>query len=169
MLEYIEELFKSEELVKNKNLINALLYHADVYRNPKSHPTAKARAKEAIKQIGEGKMPSQQVAAKKVKKRPEAGPRVIKDPPATEVKGVGIPQYQHHFKHYNVTPEMWKQHSEIHKPTMDFHNEVMAGKHPEYAHVRTAMGEQKMKKSLENILESVKTIRANLTQPKQVN
>lgn len=170
MLEYIEELFKSEELIKNKNLIHALLYHADIYRNPKSNAAAKAKAKEAIKLIGSGKMPKEEVVSTKVKTRKEAGPRVIKDPPAGEVKGVGIepsaPKHQYNpaFKHYNISKEHWNSNPSLHQNTIDFHNEVLAGKHPDFEHVRAAAG-QKMKKSLENVLESIRKINANLTRP----
>ena len=195
MLDYIEELFKNEELAKSKNLINALLYHADIYRDPKASPAAKAKAMEQIKLIGSGKSPIKQSINKqtKVKTRPEHGARVVMDAPAatgpagdrssmpktsapvtsapvtsamstsTPVAGQKVNlKYHPLYQHYNITPEVWDKLSPQHRAgTFEFHNEVVAGKHPEFAHVQK-MVQGRVKKSLENVLGSLKKIKENL-------
>lgn len=166
MLDFIEELFKSEHLAKNKNLIHALLYHADIYRDPKSSPAAKMKAMEQIKAIGRGEMPKKGSISKKpvaVKTTPEARPPTIQAPPAAMGpagdKPITGPQYHPLFKHYNVTPEMWNGMSPDHqKLTHDFHSEVVAGKHPDYAHVQ-GLAQKQLKKSLESVLGSLIQIR----------
>ena len=150
-MQEIEELFKNEDLVKNKKLVQAFLDQGAIYKNPKSTPEQKAQALQTLKTLGMDQM--------KVPKptKPVAQP-ISTNPAPTPVKPHIIPKYHPVYQHYGVTPEQWNSAGpDAHQALFEHHNNVMAGKLPQYNHIKTAI-EQQMKKSLENVYTLLKAI-----------
>jgi len=139
-LHELEELFKSVELVKSRAAVQALLRHAEMLHREDVTPEQKKIALAKIKKITQGAAPKE----KKPKAQEPAGP-------VGKVKLKYSPAYQH----YGVTQEHWNAAKpDAHKELFEHHNNVMAGKVPSAAHIKTAVEQAKaqgMKKNLDRL------------------
>lgn len=142
-LHEIEELFKSEELVKNKAMIHALLRNAALLHREGITEEQKKLALENIKNITHGGQPK--VKKPKAEKVPKADPQHVKL------------KYSPAYEHYGIKKEHWEAATpDAHKELFDHHNAVMAGKIPGTEHIKNAVEQaraQGMKKSLDRLYD----------------
>lgn len=167
-LDEIEELFKSTELIKNRKMVEALLHNVKMSQNMELSPEQRELAHANIKAITSGGKPAAPASPKKIKKPKEAAvsaqpvnpasiqpaaplnPTVQSAAPTGQIKLKYSPAYQH----YGVTQEHWNSAGpEAHQGLFAHHNEVMAGKHPDLMHIKTAVEQAKANviKSADNL------------------
>lgn len=160
------EFHEIEELIKtvNRNAIKALLRNAAILKDPAATPEMRAMAEANVKAISYNKpLPKNPGAPKRQKKvkaaAAEQATQLVQSPP-TQTPAAAAPQpkvklkYSPAYQHYGVSEEMWHKAPEAHNDLFNHHNEVMAGKHPDLMHIKTAVEAAKpkaIKKSLEQL------------------
>lgn len=162
-LHEIEELFKSV----NRNAIKAFLRNAAILKDPEATPEMKALAEENVKAIAQNKPLPKPKTDKPVKQPKKIKPaaaeqatQLVQQPaaqtPAAAPTSTGKIKYKYSpvYQHYGVTEDMWHKTPEAHADLFNHHNEVMAGKHPGLAHIKTAV-EQSMKPKMAKSLNSL--------------
>lgn len=173
-LDEIEELFKSTELIKNKKMVEALLHNVKMAQNTSLSPEQRELAQANIKAITSGGKPMKPAAPKKVKAPKEAAPvnpaSIQPVAPLNPAAPVAAPQnvklkYSPVYAHYGVTPEHWEAAGpEAHQGLFAHHNEVMAGKHPDLMHIKTAVeqAKTKMMKSVDHLFDLFSQLKKHL-------
>ena len=132
----IEELLQSEDLIKSREKLKALLHHADRLHTGNLPHEEKERTIERMKALAGIKKPKQQKAAA--------------NPASTQSHDT----YHPDFQHLNVSRDMWHNLTpKMKKDTHEFHKEVLAGKHPDV----------KLKKSLESLFKLFTDIKGHLS------
>lgn len=161
------EQFCNEELMKakpNYNAIQALLRNAAMLHDEGVTEEQKQQALANIKAITHGPQPKQ----KKVKEPKAVQPAVqpVSQPQQTQqiqpkIKYKYSPLYG---QHYGVTEEMWNKNPQAHEGLFTHHQEVMAGKHPNLMHIKTAVEQQKasMAKSVQNLMSLFKELKKRI-------
>lgn len=167
--EYIEELLKSkdvESLVKNKKLVDHFIQNARMLRNPSASEHERGAALANIKMLNEtrgvGVSPTdlftpESFKASQDKQALKAAKTQSSVAPAQGmiVKPKFSPIYQ---EHYNLSKDMWNQLNPTEQNDMfQHHNNVMAGKIPELAHIKTAI-ESKRNKVLKSIEDQIEKL-----------
>jgi len=170
-----------EELIKtvNRNAIKALLRNAAIMKDPAATPEMRAQAEANVKAISynkplpkEPKPPRQ----KKVKAAaPEQATQLVQQPvPQTPVAAAPslAPtstgniklKYSPVYQHYGVSQEMWDKTPDAHQGLFQHHNEVMAGKHPNLMHIKTAVeaAKPKMMKSIDQLYNLFSQLKKHL-------
>lgn len=162
------EQFCNEELMKarpNYNAIQALLRNAAMLHDEKITEEQKQQALANIKAITHGPQPKQKKA--KEPKQPQQvqqmQPTQAQQPQQVQpkIKYKYSPVYG---QHYGVTEEMWNKNPDAHAGLFTHHQEVMAGKHPNLMHIKSAVEQQKagMAKSVENLLSLFKELKKRI-------
>lgn len=160
-LQEIEELFKNV----NRGAIKAFLRNAAVLKDPAATPEMKALAAENVKAISMNKPIPKPKAEPKPKKQKAAVAEQAIQPvqqPVTQTPAAANPtstgkikyEYSPVYQHYGVTEDMWHKTPEAHADLFNHHNEVMAGKHPGLAHIKTAV-EQAVKPKMAKSIDSL--------------
>lgn len=172
----LEELFKSEALIKNKAMVRALLRNAEMLHKPESTEEQKAQAIQNIKAINASYQQKQLPKDKKVKAPKVQEPiqpseaQTVQKPTITSSTPAPIEstvqpvqpvppkmtyKYSPIYQHYDISEDAWnKAKPDAHQSLFNFHNEVMSGKHPEFGHVKQFVEQQRaaqMKKSLDHL------------------
>ncbi len=166
-LDEIEELFKSTELIKNRKMVEALLHNVKMSQNMELSPEQRELAHANIKAITSGGKPAAPASPKKIKKPKDAVASAQPVNPASIQPAAplnpAVPQssagqiklkYSPAYQHYGVTQEHWDAAGpDAHQGLFAHHNEVMAGKHPDSMHIKTAVEQAKanMIKSADNL------------------
>jgi hypothetical protein len=160
----VEELFKSEEFAKaigrvDRGALANLFRHTEMLKNPKLSAEERTQIENNIKAIVNYKKPKQ--LGEKPKKSKVEVPQSLA-PAKAPIKPKITHKYSPIYVHYGVTKEHWDNPTapDAHESVFNFHNEVLAGKHPEYAHVKNIVEQHrsKMQKSLENIYTNLNRI-----------
>lgn len=165
-----------EELCKtvNRNAIKALLRNAAIMKDPNSSPEMRAQAEANVKAISYNKpLPSGEPKQKKVKAAaPEQATQLVQTPSA-QTPGAAAPtakpqniklKYSPAYQHYGVTEDMWHKTPDAQQGLFQHHNEVMAGKHPDLMHIKTAVESMKPKmvKSIDLLYDLFSELRKHL-------
>lgn len=153
----IEELFKSEDLIKSRPKLQALLRNAAILHQEGVTPEQKKIALENIKAITMG---DKQVKPKKQKATP-AAPVSQFGPTVSNVKLKYSPVYQH----YGISQDHWNAAPpEAHQELFNHHNAVMAGKVPGSEHIKSAVEQSKanMIKSMERLSDLFKELKKHI-------
>lgn len=174
------ELHEIEELIKtvNRNAIKALLRNAAIMKDPNSTPELRAQAEANVKAISYNKPLPKPPGAPKQKKvkaaAAEQATQLVQSPP-TQRPAAAVPspsgtaniklKYSPAYQHYGVSEDMWHKAPEAHQDLFNHHNEVMAGKHPDLMHIKTAVEAAKpqaIKKSLEQLYDLFSELKKRL-------
>lgn len=173
------ELREIEELVKavNRNAIKALLRNAAIMQDPKSSPEMRAQAEANVKAIAYNKpLPKPPGAPKQKKVKAAAAEQAtqLAQAPQTQTPAAAAPpvvqpkvklKYSPVYQHYGVTQDMWNATPHAHQDLFNHHNEVMAGKHPDLMHIKSAVEAAKpkmIKKSLEQLFDLFSELKKRL-------
>lgn len=178
------ELREIEELVKavNRNAIKALLRNAAIMQDPKSSPEMRAQAEANVKAIAYNKPLPKPPGAPKQKKvkaaAAEQATQLVQTPtPQTPAAAAPISpeapvaqpklklKYSPAYQHYGVSEDMWNATPHAHQELFNHHNEVMAGKHPDLMHIKSAVEAAKpkmIKKSLEQLFNLFTELKKSL-------
>lgn len=166
-------LHEIEELIKgvNRNAIKALLQNAAIMKDPNTTPEMRAQAEANVKAISYNQPIPRNTAPKKQKvaAAEQAPPPVT--PPAQQTPAAVNPaianvklKYSPAYQHYGVNEEMWNKTPEAQQGLFQHHNEVMAGKHPDLMHIKTAVESMKPKmiKSIDSLYDLFTELRKHL-------
>lgn len=171
------ELHEIEELIKtvNRNAIKALLRNAAIMKDPNVSPEQRAQAEANVKAISYNKplpKPPGAPRQKKVKAAAaEQATQLVQAPQTQTPAAAATPKpkvtlkYSPAYQHYGVTEEMWNKTPHAHQDLFNHHNEVMAGKHPDLMHIKTAVEAAKpkmIKKSLEQLFDLFSELKKRL-------
>lgn len=163
-----------EELVKtvNRNAIKALLRNAAIMKDPKVSPEMRAQAEANFKAISYNKPIPTEPKPKKQKIAAAEQATQLVQPPATQMPAAASPvstqniklKYSPAYQHYGVTEDMWNKTPEAQQPLFQHHNEVMAGKHPDLMHIKTAVEQMKPKmiKSIDSLYDLFTELKKHL-------
>jgi hypothetical protein len=156
-------LHEIEELCKtvNRNAIKALLHNAAIMKDPAATPEMRAQAEMNFKAISHNKPIPAEPKPKKVQTVPavaaqQAPTQLAQQPMKTPVNpalGQVKLKYSPAYQHYGVNEQMWNKTPDAQQGLFQHHNEVMAGKHPDLMHIKTAVEAAKPK-----ILKSVDSL-----------
>jgi hypothetical protein len=168
-LNEIEELLKSEEFMKalNRRQLDMFFHNTNLLKDPNITPEMKAQAQANIKAIISPEAPKPREKKPKAEKQPKlkAAP-IQQEKPVELAKPANVAniklKYHPVYEHYGVTQDHWNNAApDAHQELFNFHNEVMAGKHPGAMHIKNAI-EAKMKKSIDRIYDNLYKISQTL-------
>lgn len=170
-LNEIEELLKSEEFMKalNRRQLDMFFHNTNLLKDPNITPEMKAQAQANIKAIISPDKPQPKEKKPKAEKQtkikavvpPQEKPLEVAQPKVAGVAGMKL-KYHPVYEHYGVTQDHWNNAApDAHQELFNYHNEVMAGKHPGAMHIKNAI-EAKMKKSIDRIYDNLHKISQTL-------